>query len=96
MQWRPIKTAPRDGTFVLLRGGKESAGEKVAPAVVAFFDADRTSDGGDGAWAYAHWFGSWRSYYDDPQEWMPVPGASIAQWVEAEFNKQARESPPRR
>jgi hypothetical protein len=92
MQWRPIETAPKDGTFVLLRGGKESTGEKVAPVVVAFFDPNAIG-AGDGGWAYAHWFGGWRSYYDSPVEWMPVPGASLAQWVEAQFNQHEQESP---
>lgn len=64
-EWQPISTAPKDGTWVLLRGGTDYGGEQIGPAVVAFWSGQE--------WAYAYWDGEWRSCYDNPTEWMPIP-----------------------
>lgn len=73
--WQPIDTAPKDGTWVLLRGGTDE-GEwayvkqepfVVGPAVVAHWRDDHEH------WAYCFWDGGWRSSYTSPTEWMPIP-----------------------
>jgi hypothetical protein len=72
MDWRPIATAPQDGTFVLLRGGSTKSD-------YAFWDEpdDGSSravvgkwDGED--WVYAFWDSAWRSAYYNPTEWALI------------------------
>ena len=70
MNWQPIENAPQDGTWVLLAGGHEYGDEPVGPCVVGHWVADSY---GDGYWAYAYWDSGWRSGYDEPTHWMPLP-----------------------
>lgn len=76
MKWQPIDTAPKDGTWVLLTGGKvfESDYERMEsstenPAVVAFWCTD---DLGFEFWCYAFWDSAWRSAYKNPTHWMYI------------------------
>lgn len=62
--WQPIETAPKDGTFVILKGGEHDEGYG-APCVVAFWDGR--------FWVYAYWDTNWRSSYRNPTHWMPIP-----------------------
>ena len=74
MERMPIETAPLDGTWVLLFGGRTSnytgdeyfadEGDWYRP-VVAKWDG--------GAWVYAGWDSRWRSEYEDPTEWSELP-----------------------
>ena len=72
--WHPIETAPRDGTWVLLKGGMmdmEAQYEVDAgsgpPCVAAFWNAPMD------AWTFAFWDGAWRSDYENPTHWRPIP-----------------------
>lgn len=78
MNWQPIETAPKDGTWVLLCGGETTEddylgdGVLIKRPVVAFWD----NEGGlldDGAWYFCYWDGDWRDGYDNPTHWMPLP-----------------------
>jgi hypothetical protein len=84
MSWQPIDTAPKDGTFVLVRGFDTNTYEwetdEYPPAVVAHWRSDEYSyeddDGVEreaGDWYYAYWDGSWRSAVENPTEWSPLP-----------------------
>lgn len=73
-QWQPIETAPKDGTPVLLGGGSTDeeghlVGSITRRPVVAVWCEDREG----GHWAYAHWDSAWRSAYENPSRWMPLP-----------------------
>ena len=63
--WQPIETAPKDGTWVMLRGGHDYGDDQIGPAVVAFWDGE--------GWYYAYWDSEWRSSYEEPTQWMPLP-----------------------
>ena len=77
MERKPIKTAPKDGTWVLLFGGDANDGYHVfdyksakdvemnARPVVARWAGD--------AWFYAAWDSDWRSEYHNPTHWMDLP-----------------------
>lgn len=83
--WQPIATAPKDGTWILLAGGKtdedfynpSARAEWLNRAVTAFWHEDQWFEDG-GAWAIAFWDGDWRTYYDVPTHWMPIPSAPHA------------------
>jgi hypothetical protein len=71
--WQPIETAPMEGSFVLLTGGKFCSNwEKNQPKpdfVIGRWEND------------PRWEGDWIIYYDltgcgryyDPTHWMPLP-----------------------
>ena len=63
MQWRPIETAPRDGTMVLLAGGLAAPSDWRIK--VGYWASE------DGAWYI--FGGSWR-----PTRWMPLDGLYAA------------------
>lgn len=70
--WQPIESAPRDGTWVLVKGGNmgdEWYGKTPEPpCVVAFSDSYAHEE-----WGFADWDGACRSYYLNPTHWMPLP-----------------------
>lgn len=77
-EWQPIEAAPKDGTFILLAGGATSEddymerGVKTDRPVVAFYDSgDGDVDGG--YWWMCFWDGEWRTSYENPTHWMPLP-----------------------
>jgi hypothetical protein len=64
MDWRPIETAPRDGTEVVGAEWQEAEGypPELQTACTRYFD---------GAWRY-------RSGFDwTPAYWMPLPGNQL-------------------
>lgn len=77
MEWLPIATAPKDGTWLLLCGGSTDEYRYDVPTdppdsfrtVTAFWESE------SGGWAISFWDGGWRTYYDDPTHWMPLPQA---------------------
>ena len=81
MTWQPIETAPKDGTWVLLYGGKDVGwygDDTIQTIVTAFWRPSyyrRTDD--QGQWMYTWWEGDWRSEMADPTHWMPLPTPPI-------------------
>lgn len=92
MMWRPIDTAPKDGTWVLLRGGDPLCGDWTAmpdkeiqevmgqPLVCGFWLEPKW---GNPYWAYCYWDLGWRSEYANPTHWRPIP--EDTEWIGAGF-----------
>lgn len=74
MEWKPIETAPRDGTHVLL-----FAPEDHPKIVVGFYEVFDTADGAtEEWWAYADMTlrdisGEIGGGAGGPTHWMPLP-----------------------
>jgi hypothetical protein len=75
VSWRRIKSAPKDGTWVLLCGGRTSeepmGGDGVwltRPVVARWVDLGYMQ-----GWAFCHWDSAWREFYEDPTYWKPLP-----------------------
>lgn len=79
---QPIETAPKDGTWILVFGGRateESYNPSELPekdlcrSVVARWDPDKKNENeDDGGWVYAFWDGAWYSVYDQPTHWASL------------------------
>lgn len=67
MEWQSTKTAPRDGTWILLRG-RNSAGQPMIPVVAAWMPAGARHQG----WADS---GSFKPVDDlaAGADWQPLP-----------------------
>lgn len=68
--WQPMSTAPKDGSWVLLRGGAITYkwdGDTQPPCVVGQFATE------PGVWQFAWYDGGYLGEYETPAEWMPVP-----------------------
>jgi hypothetical protein len=75
MNWQPIETAPKDGTWVLLAGGNcdgEEGGNNDRP-VTAQWTSYRNGRSAPGHWQFAWYDGGYSGAYDEPTHWMPLP-----------------------
>jgi len=78
-KWMTIDSAPKDGTWILLCGGRTTeddyadVGVDVSRPVVGFYDPPAFE--GDAEWAFCFWDGAWREGYESPTHWMPLPPA---------------------
>lgn len=72
-QWRDIKTAPRDGTEILLRrGDRVSAG-----AWITWPDQDTPGGFMEGGSAWQTWDGGFTEE-ESPTDWQPLPDRRVA------------------
>ncbi len=78
--WKPIDSAPKDGTWILLRGGKtneefyplKASPDNDRPVVAKWLTMDDVDSCNDG-WGFCHWDGMWYSLYENPYEWAEIP-----------------------
>jgi len=80
--WRPIETAPRDGTWVLLAGGECEYNEESdnrGRVVTAQWTTEYRSNAGDrpiadfGRWEFAYYDSGFYGEYENPTHWQPSP-----------------------
>ena len=78
--WQDIETAPKDGTWILLCGGRTDEDfylrdepEAQSRIVSAFWLLSPRGDGDGEEWSVGFWDGSWRTGYENPTHWMPLP-----------------------
>ena len=78
-EWQAIDTAPKNGEFIMLKGGKTSEQfyddeeDKICmarPVIAKWIDADGFFPG---YWSFAFFDGDWRISYDDPTHWRYPP-----------------------
>lgn len=69
--WKTIKTAPKDGSWMLLSGGVIDygweRGETIPPAVVGQWNNEAE------CWQFAWYDGGYYGEYENPTKWMPLP-----------------------
>ena len=72
MEWQPIETAPKDGTFMILSGYKYNNEWRAAIADVFVMNARWVAYG---RWCgrYEEWTGSRVDELYPPTHWMPLP-----------------------
>ena len=71
--WQPIETAPKDGTWVLLSGGRTTEIESLYWKVPLDRPVTAFWEEGMGRWAFCYWDGMWRETYEHPTHWCPLP-----------------------
>lgn len=75
--WQDISTAPKDGTWVLLKGGDIDIwwdGDTTPPAVVGqWADGDMLAQK---RWQFAWYDAGFYGEYRNPTFWMPLPSVS--------------------
>lgn len=71
--WRPIETAPRDGTWVLLACPKTQL--ELCVSMGSYYREEERAENGrfiGGEWTAPDWDGSVSGYLE-PTHWMPLP-----------------------
>lgn len=74
-QWQPIETAPKDGTWIMLTGGRIGWDIKSESKVV-IGQASSVLNGRveeNYRWQFAWYNGGYHGEYSNPTHWMPIP-----------------------
>ncbi len=79
MTWQSIETAPKDGSWVLLFGGKPDCDfdcDAARPPVVAarWIPTEiRTTYDSPGLWRFCSYDSGYYGEWENPTHWMPLP-----------------------
>jgi hypothetical protein len=87
MEWQPIKTAPRDGTWVLLYfDGWDTPSSEGQPTIYVGQWPPEDHWRHDGTW-YVDWGDLTQYHIGPPTHWMPVPEPpKVAECAEVPLN----------
>lgn len=79
--WRPIETAPRDGSWILLTGGTIEygwGGDDYPRVVSGQWSTILNNSPTEGHWQFAWYDGGYYGAYERPTHWMPIPPAPVS------------------
>ena len=80
MEWQPIETAPKDGTWILVYGdGTDDEAEQRKVAVAQYTNYLNGSTYDKFWWQFAWYDGGYYGRFDGPTHWMPLPEAPNGQ-----------------
>ena len=76
MNWQPIETAPKDGTWVLVYGdGTKDERENGKIAVAQYTNWRNGVTHKEGWWQFAWYDGGYYGQFNNPTHWAPLPEA---------------------
>ena len=70
--WQPIETAPKDGRWILLNGGKTTEAFRMEEDHLNFRPAVAHWAAEDCFWATAYWDSDWRDGYEAATHWKEI------------------------
>lgn len=73
MEWQPIETAPKDGTWILVYGKGTEDEDEPRQIAVAQYTNYLNSSITAWHWQFAWCDGGHLGYFSEPTHWMPLP-----------------------
>jgi hypothetical protein len=72
MKWRPIKTAPKDGTWILVCKATDADGDPISEDAFGLFVHRAAWWAGDNAWIVYNSMVCDPECFFEPTHWMPI------------------------
>lgn len=72
-EWRPIESAPLDGSWVLVSGGTIDCESMDNRPVPAQWTNELNGQMTEWHWQWAWFDGGYYGWYENPTHWMPLP-----------------------
>ena len=73
--WQPIDTAPKDGTWILLGGGRTDDEKGDRSIAVGQWTNYLNGSETEWHWQFAWYDGGYYGFYEEPTHWMQLPKA---------------------
>ncbi len=72
-EWQPIESAPKDGTWILLGGGRTDDEDDARTIAVGQWTNYLNGGTTSWHWQFAWYDGGYYGAYNNPTHWMPLP-----------------------